>query len=102
MEEACRILQLPHHTLRYWEARLPSLRPVRLASGHRRYTRANLETFLKVKELMHDGKLSLAAVRRALAGPPRAPAAPAAPGAPLKVLQDLRADLRDILADLNK
>lgn len=102
MEEACRILQLPEHTLRYWEARIPSLRPVRLASGHRRYTRENLETILKVKDLMHDGKMTLAGVRRALSGERRAAPAPAAPGAPLKVLQDLRADLREILAELNK
>jgi DNA-binding transcriptional MerR regulator len=102
MEEACRILQLPHHTLRYWEARIPSLRPVRLPSGHRRYTRENLETILRVKDLMHDGKMTLAGVRRALAGQRSEPAKPAVPGTPLKVLQDLRSDLRDILAELNK
>ncbi|MBI4348027.1 MAG: MerR family transcriptional regulator [Elusimicrobia bacterium] len=103
MEEACRIVQLPQHTLRYWEARIPSLRPARLAGGHRRYTRDNLETLLRIKDLMRDRKMTLAGVRRALAGERRIPAAPPAEsGAALKVLKELRAELRDILSELSK
>ena len=104
MEEACRLLQLPHYTLRYWESRIPSLRPVRLAGGHRRYTRENLETLLRIKELMRDRKMTLAGARRAILGERRAaPAAPApGAGAAAKLLQDLRADLREILSELNR
>ena len=103
MEEACRIVQLPQHTLRYWEARIPSLRPVRLAGGHRRYTRDNLETLLRIKDLMQGRKMTLAGVRRSLAGERRAaPTPPAGDGAAAKVLKELRAELRDILSELNR
>ncbi|MBI4425114.1 MAG: MerR family transcriptional regulator [Elusimicrobia bacterium] len=102
MEEACRLLQLPHHTLRYWEERVPQVRPARLSSGHRRYTRQNLETLFRLKELMKDRRMTLAGARRALAGDSRPAPARDAGGAPLnaKLLRELREDLRSILAEL--
>ena len=104
MEEACRILQLPPHTLRYWEERVPSLKPARLAGGHRRYTRGNLETLLRIKDLMRDRRMTLAGARRALLGERRraAPAAAANAGASAQLLADLRTDLQGILSEMNR
>ncbi|MCX5789380.1 MAG: MerR family transcriptional regulator [Elusimicrobia bacterium] len=103
MEEACRILQLPAHTLRYWEDQIPSLKPARLPGGHRRYTRRHLESLLQVRDLMRDKRMTLAGARRTLLGE-RAEAKPTAAnaGAAAKLLADVRTELQSILSELNR
>lgn len=64
--EASRITQTPPHTLRYWESEFKLLRPVRRESGHRRYTRKDLELIFDIKELLHDRKMTLAGAKKAL------------------------------------
>src|SRR5471032_2628744 len=66
MREAARLAQVPPHTLRYWESRFGDLRPARRAGGHRRYTRADLELILEIKDLVHRRKMTVAGARRAL------------------------------------
>lgn len=66
MAEAARLAQVPPHTLRYWESRFGDLRPTRLAGGHRRYTRADLELILEIRDLVHRRKMTVAGARRAL------------------------------------
>ncbi len=57
--------KLPEHTLRYWETRA-LLRPLRLASGHRRYTKADLETVAELKDLLLMKGYTLAGAKKAL------------------------------------
>src|SRR5947207_691528 len=64
--EACRLVQLPDYTLRYWESRLKLLRPARRTSGHRRYTKRDLEIILRVKDLMGNRHMTLNGARRTL------------------------------------
>src|SRR3954471_2122113 len=66
MREAARLASVPPHTLRYWESRFGDLRPTRLAGGHRRYTRADLELILEIRDLVHRRKMTVAGARRAL------------------------------------
>ena len=68
MGEVSRIAQVPSHTLRYWEERVGLLKPARRSSGHRRYTREDLETILFVKEMIQRRKMTPAGVKRALRG----------------------------------
>ena len=108
MREAERVTQVPAHTLRYWERRVGLLKPVRLASGHRRYTREDLETILRLKELIHRRKLTVAGARRALLDAKRAkpgepdPAAqqPGPSAATLKLLREVRKELQALLHEL--
>ena len=105
--EACRVLQVPAYTLRYWETRLGFLKPSRRQSGHRRYTRRDVETLLKVKELVRERHMTLAGARRLLLresrGGGRGPAAAEsiAPAA-AKALREARTELREILAELSR
>ncbi len=105
MGEACRLTQLPPHTLRYWESRTRLLKPVRLVSGHRRYRREDLETLFQLKELLRDRSMTLAGARRAMLRQARgglaARAAAGRPDATMKILRELRADLRGILSELS-
>lgn len=37
-----RITGVPEYSVRYWEAEFNLIRPIRLESGHRRYTKADV------------------------------------------------------------
>ena len=106
--EACRILQIPPHTLRYWETQFRLFRPIRRESGHRRYTRRDMETALKIKELLRDRKMTAAGARKALAGMRRGGRTAAAgngggslPAPAAKLLREVREELRRIVSDLS-
>lgn len=104
--EASRIAQIPHYTLRYWEERLRLLRPIRRESGHRRYTRQDMETILRIKDLVLVRKMTLAGARKAIHGerPARQAADKTAQTdvATKKLLQMIRADLKGILAEFSR
>lgn len=107
MGEASRIAQVPEYTLRYWEAeRL--LRPARRASGHRRFTRRDIETILRIKDLLHGRKLTLAGARKALLARAAAEREQGAAQAAqlnaqaLKVLRDVRDEIRGIVSELSR
>lgn len=109
MGEVSRIAQVPSHTLRYWEERVGLLKPARRSSGHRRYTREDLETILKIKDLIQRRKMTVAGARRALLEAKRGPkpedAAPAAPNAALpanmlKLLREVRREIQALVDEL--
>lgn len=108
MGEACRIAQVPPHTLRYWESEVGFPRPARRASGHRRYTRADLETIFEVKRLLQDRRMTVAGARRTLLerrrGPSGARAEEAGQASPaaLKLLREVRQELKELVSELSK
>lgn len=65
--EAARIAGVEGHVLRYWEAEFPMLQPRKSDGGQRRYSAADLETVLRIKELVHVQGFTLAGARRRLA-----------------------------------
>ena len=69
-----------------------------------RMEEANLETLLRIKDLMRDRRMTLAGARRALLGERRraAPAAAANAGASAQLLAELRTDLQGILSEMNR
>ncbi len=107
MGEASRIVQLPAHTLRYWEERV-GLKPARRSSGHRRYTRVDLENILFVKEMIQRRKMTVAGARRAMLdwrrGVRSSAVVPAGAGGPqgaaLKLLREVRQELKALVQEL--
>jgi len=61
-----RICGVPEYSVRYWEAEFGLIKPVRKASGHRRYTKADIETILKIKDLIYRQKLTLEGAKKQL------------------------------------
>ncbi len=55
------------HVLRYWERELPSLRPRKSRSGHRIYSRSDLELVVLVRRLLREEGFTLSGVRKLLA-----------------------------------
>lgn len=109
MREAARLAQVPAHTLRYWETRFGELRPTRLAGGHRRYTRADLELILEIRDLVHRRKMTVAGARRALiekrrgGSPLDAPKTGATDSGPtLKLLRDVKKEIKMLLDEFGR
>ena len=110
MREAARLAQLPAHTLRYWETRFGDLRPARGAGGHRRYTRADVELLLEIKDLVQRRKLTVAGARRALIERRRGVAAPGSTaasigtdsGPAIKLLREVKKEIRMLLDEFGR
>lgn len=110
MREAARLASVPDHTLRYWETRFGDLRPARRAGGHRRYTRADLELVLRIKELLQRRKMTIAGARRALLEQKRGPSAldGASPhaaetaGPTLKLLREVKKEIKMIVDEFGR
>ncbi len=104
MREVSRMAQLPEHTIRYWEQKFRLLRPLRLSSGHRRYTRADVDTLLEIKDLVFVKGYALTGARKALAAKKRQKSAarPAAATAHAKggLLDEVKKELRQLISEL--
>ncbi len=106
--EASRILQIPSYTLRYWEAQFRVLRPTRRHSGHRRFTRRDLETAFLIRDLLHIKKMTVAGARKALARRQRGgrivrsgATAGRLPHGALKRIRQVRDELKRLAAELS-
>jgi DNA-binding transcriptional MerR regulator len=64
--EVSRAIAIPEYTIRYWENRFKLLRPQRRESGHRRYSKKEIQILLDIKDLIYQKKLTLEGAKRHL------------------------------------
>ncbi|GAB4262351.1 MAG: hypothetical protein Kow0092_12670 [Deferrisomatales bacterium] len=65
IKEASELTDVPSHTLRFWERKIPSfLRPVRTKGGQRRYTEECLEKIRKLDYYVNHKGMTLVGARR--------------------------------------
>lgn len=116
--EASRIADVKAYVLRYWESEFKLLRPLRRNSGQRKYVRKDLEVILKIKNLLHDRKFTIAGAKKYLIDERRKdsseapaasddgvqlnfqiqqPQAEAAPALPHKLVNEVKEELQEIL-----
>jgi DNA-binding transcriptional MerR regulator len=69
--EVSQITLVPKHTLRYWEIEFRLLRPVRKASGRRKYRKEEVELVFKIKDLLYNQKYSIEGAKKYLIGDKR-------------------------------
>jgi len=62
--EVSRITGLEPYVLRYWETEFPTLRPQKSRGNQRLYTRAEIDTIFRIKQLLYDERLTIAGARR--------------------------------------
>jgi DNA-binding transcriptional MerR regulator len=74
--EVASIVGVEPHVLRYWETEFKSVRPQKSAKGQRVYSRRDVETLLRVKELLYAHKFTIAGARRKLRQGGHEPPAP--------------------------
>jgi len=57
---------LPQSVLRYWETVFKQLQPHKTPGGTRRYSQADIDLILLLKNLLYDRKFTIAGARRYL------------------------------------
>ena len=94
------------HVLRYWETEFRSIRPQKSSRGQRVYSRRDVETLMRVKELLYDRGFTIAGARRQLRDggiEPREPADPTLRGATRMkaALTEMRKEIVSLLEELD-
>jgi DNA-binding transcriptional MerR regulator len=97
--EVAGIVGVEPHVLRYWETEFRSIRPQKSAKGQRIYSRRDVETLLKVKDLLSAHRFTIAGARRKLREGGVEPASPA-DGVSHEEAQRMRETLLSIRSDL--
>jgi DNA-binding transcriptional MerR regulator len=116
--EVCEITDTQPYVLRYWESEFPALAPAKNSSGQRIYRRRDIETILRIKQLLYEEGFTIAGAKKRLEvemagrvdtpGPP--PPAhlgdtpqPSEPGGTRSAaLREVREQLREILTLLDR
>jgi DNA-binding transcriptional MerR regulator len=57
--EVAEILSLKPYVLRYWQSEFSQINPRKNNAGIRRYTKADIETILQIKDLLHVRKFTI-------------------------------------------
>lgn len=77
INEVSRRLNIPAHTLRYWEKQFPTaIRPTTGAGGRRYYRAETVEKLTVIADLLYNRGMTIAGVKKMM----RAGELPAAPG----------------------
>jgi DNA-binding transcriptional MerR regulator len=105
--EVCKLADVQPYVLRYWETEFPQLAPNKSGGGQRLYTRREIDTVLRIKELLYRDGFTIAGAKKKLeegtAEPAPTPAAEAsAAAAPSDdLLETVKRELREILRMLS-
>ena len=96
--EVATIVGVEPHVLRYWETEFRSIRPEKSRKGQRVYSRRDVDTLLKVKELLYGHRYTIAGAKRKLRGDGVEPIDEQDPS--VKEAKQLREGLRSIRGDI--
>jgi DNA-binding transcriptional MerR regulator len=110
--EVCEITETQPYVLRYWESEFPALAPAKNSSGQRIYRRRDIETVLRIKQLLYDEGFTIAGAKKRLEAEMggRSPTPTPVPDAQVPgseeqmraALKDVREQLREILTLLQR
>lgn len=112
--EVCELTDTQPYVLRYWESEFPALAPAKNSSGQRIYRRRDIETVLRIKQLLYDEGFTIAGAKKRLeteqagrsetqenrAAKPKAAEPDDAPSGGA-ILQEIRKQLAEILTLLD-
>jgi DNA-binding transcriptional MerR regulator len=116
--EVCEITDTQPYVLRYWESEFAALAPAKNSSGQRIYRRRDIETVLRIKQLLYEEGFTIAGAKKRLEAemggrvetpqPPPPAAAAATSGdesgeeRTRAALVEVREQLREMLTLLNR
>ena len=110
--EVCKMADVQPYVLRYWETEFPSLAPNKSGGGQRLYTRREIDTILRIKQLLYSEGFTIAGAKKKLENDVEggAPAPAPEPNAPAprtgantkKALANVKKELREILKMLEE
>jgi len=64
--EVCRIADVQPYVLRYWETEFPALAPNKSGGGQRLYTQREIDTILRIKQLLYSEGFTIAGAKKKL------------------------------------
>ena len=65
INDVSKLLELPAHTLRYWEKQFPiNVKPTTGVGGRRYYRHQTVETLKKIKDLLYSRGMTIAGVKK--------------------------------------
>src|SRR5687768_12915456 len=64
--EVCEITDTQPYVLRYWESEFPALAPAKNSSGQRIYRRRDIDTVLRIKQLLYEEGFTIAGAKKRL------------------------------------
>jgi len=115
--EVCEITDTQPYVLRYWESEFSALAPAKNSSGQRIYRRRDIETILRIKQLLYEEGFTIAGAKKRLeaelTGKQDTPSSMAATALPegeeeaavadtRGALKEIRDQLRDLLTLLDR
>jgi len=99
--EVSTLCKLPAYVLRFWETEFAQLKPVKSSTGQRMYRRKEVETVLRIKQLLYDEGFTIAGARQQLRVESKTQAPLPFPGYSSGELKRLRHGLEEILTILS-
>jgi DNA-binding transcriptional MerR regulator len=102
--EVATLCHLPAYVLRFWESEFPQLKPVKSSTGQRMYRKRDVESVLRIKQLLYEQGFTISGARQHLrseAKPDKTQAAIPFPAQSAAEIQHIRRGLREILEMLS-
>jgi DNA-binding transcriptional MerR regulator len=98
--EVATLCHLPAYVLRFWETEFPQLKPVKSSTGQRMYRKRDVESVVRIKQLLYDQGFTIAGARQQLrteSKPDKTQAAIPFPTQSAAEIRHIRQGLREIL-----
>ena len=103
IEEVCRMAKVLPETLEAWEKEFPFLRAGRTGAGDRFFRPKDVEIIRRIRELTEQKSLTAAGIKRRIEDEfALRPTGPVHPDKLIRALYDVRDELQEILAALEK
>lgn len=64
--EVTKLTGIKQSVLRFWEQEFEQLRPIKNKFGHRMYTKKEIDTILKIKDLLYTKKMTIKGAKELL------------------------------------
>ena len=95
--EVAKLVGVKPYVLRYWETEFRVIKPGKTRSKHRLYRRKDVETLMRIKELLHGQRFTIEGARKQLRVELDAGTADRTlPGGELRKLREIRDSLVDL------
>lgn len=103
ISEVSNITELKQYVLRYWETEFPMLRPKKNRAGNRTYRQSDIDTILKIKDLLYNQKYTIEGARQRLrSGDTEVPSSDADSAQYRNLVKTIKKELQDILTLLGQ
>ena len=98
--EVATLCRLPAYVLRFWESEFPQLKPVKSSTGQRMYRKRDVESVLRIKQLLYEQGFTISGARQQLRSETKSDKTQSAIPFPTQSnpeIQHIRQGLREIL-----